>query len=151
MKGFSQDLEKLENALHRAKRYERRPPRINLGVVSRVKKNSLRNGHFEALDPIGLSFSSVTEWQYIGAATRVFRTPSLQMASKDNVRRHLLRFGAFLLLLVCVCGHVAETFDFWDHTAQTISAEPSLLTPVKKSRRPAKSVSKISGLRASRR
>ncbi len=41
------------------------------------------------------------------------------MASKDKVRRHLLQFGAFLLLLVWLCGHVAETFDFWDHTVQT--------------------------------
>jgi hypothetical protein len=35
------------------------------------------------------------------------------------VRRQLLQFGAFLLLLVCLCGHIAETFDFWDHTLQT--------------------------------
>jgi hypothetical protein len=41
------------------------------------------------------------------------------MASKGKVRRHLLQFGAFLLLLVCLCGHIAETFDFWDHTLQT--------------------------------
>lgn len=55
----------------------------------------------------------------LGRATCVFRTPSLQMASKSKVRRPLLQFGAFLLLLVCLCGHVAETFDFWDHTLQT--------------------------------
>ncbi len=36
-----------------------------------------------------------------------------------KLRRHLLQFGAFLLLLVCLCGHIAETFDFWDHTLQT--------------------------------
>jgi hypothetical protein len=41
------------------------------------------------------------------------------MASKGKVRRHLLQFGAFLLLLVCLCAQVAETFDFWDHTLQT--------------------------------
>ena len=41
------------------------------------------------------------------------------MASKGKVRRHLLQFGALLLLLVCVCAQVAETFDFWDHTLQT--------------------------------
>ena len=35
------------------------------------------------------------------------------------MRRQLLQFGAFLLLLVCLCGHIAETFDFWDHTLQT--------------------------------
>jgi len=35
------------------------------------------------------------------------------------VRRNLLQFGAFLLLLVCLCGHIAEIFDFWDHTLQT--------------------------------
>jgi hypothetical protein len=35
------------------------------------------------------------------------------------VRRHLLQFGAILLLVVCLGGHVAETFDFWDHTLQT--------------------------------
>jgi hypothetical protein len=35
------------------------------------------------------------------------------------VRRHLLQFAAFLLLLICLCGHIAETFDFWDHTLQT--------------------------------
>jgi hypothetical protein len=41
------------------------------------------------------------------------------MASKGKVRRHLLQIGAFLLLLVCLCAQVAETFDFWDHTLQT--------------------------------
>jgi hypothetical protein len=35
------------------------------------------------------------------------------------MRRELLQFGAFLLLLVCLCGPIAETFDFWDHTLQT--------------------------------
>jgi hypothetical protein len=35
------------------------------------------------------------------------------------VQRRLLQFGAFLLLLVCLGGHVAEAFDFWDHTLQT--------------------------------
>jgi hypothetical protein len=42
-----------------------------------------------------------------------------QMASKGKVRRHFLQFGAFLLLLVCLCAQIAETFDFWDHTLQT--------------------------------
>ena len=37
----------------------------------------------------------------------------------DKMRRHVLQLGAFLLLLVCVCGQVTETFDFWDHTLQT--------------------------------
>jgi hypothetical protein len=37
------------------------------------------------------------------------------------VRHKLLQSGAFLLLLVCLCGHVAETFDFWDRTLQTDS------------------------------
>jgi hypothetical protein len=41
------------------------------------------------------------------------------MASKGKVRQHLLQFGAFLLLLVCLSAQVAETFDFWDHTLQT--------------------------------
>jgi hypothetical protein len=41
------------------------------------------------------------------------------MVSKGTVRRHSLKFGAFLLLLVCLCAQVAETFDFWDHTLQT--------------------------------
>src|SRR6266404_6202086 len=41
------------------------------------------------------------------------------MASQSKVRRHLLQFGALLLLLVCLCGQFAETFDFWDHTLQT--------------------------------
>jgi len=59
------------------------------------------------------------ELQYIGAARCIFRTPNRQKASKDTVRRHLLQFGAFLLLLVCLCAQVAETFDFWDHTLQT--------------------------------
>jgi len=80
------------------------------------------------LDPTGFSFSSGTEWQFIGLAKWVFRTPSLQMASKDKVRRHLLQFGAFLLLLVWLCGHVAETFDFWDHTVQTGNDIESLLS-----------------------
>jgi hypothetical protein len=48
-----------------------------------------------------------------------FSVVSFQMASKRKVRGRLLQFGAFLLLLVCLCGHVAETFDFWDHTLQT--------------------------------
>jgi hypothetical protein len=48
-----------------------------------------------------------------------FARPSPQMASKGKVRRHLLQFGAFLLLVVCFCAQVAETFDFWDHTLQT--------------------------------
>src|SRR6266436_5359715 len=38
---------------------------------------------------------------------------------KRSVRRQLLQFGAFLLLLVCLGGHIAETFDFWDHTLET--------------------------------
>src|SRR5579864_2806607 len=42
-----------------------------------------------------------------------------QMASKSKVQRHFLQFGAFLLLLICLCAQVAETFDFWDHTLQT--------------------------------
>src|SRR5580704_9643429 len=49
----------------------------------------------------------------------VLRTPSLHMASKDRVRRKRLQFVAFLLLLVCLCAHVAETLDFWDHTLET--------------------------------
>ena len=36
-----------------------------------------------------------------------------------KVRRHLLQFGAFLLLLVCLCAQIVETFDFWDRTLQT--------------------------------
>jgi hypothetical protein len=40
-------------------------------------------------------------------------------ASKGKVRRHLLQSGAFLILLICLCAHVAETFDFWDHTLET--------------------------------
>lgn len=38
---------------------------------------------------------------------------------KDRVQRRLLQFGAFLLLLICLGGHIAETFDFWDHTLET--------------------------------
>jgi hypothetical protein len=41
------------------------------------------------------------------------------VASKGKVRRRLLQFGAFFLLVVCLCAQVAETFDFWDHTLQT--------------------------------
>jgi len=41
------------------------------------------------------------------------------MVSKGTVRRHLLQFGAFFLLVVCLCAQVAETFDFWEHTLQT--------------------------------
>ena len=48
-----------------------------------------------------------------------FRTESLQMASKGEVRRHFLQFGALLLLLICLCAQVAETFDFWDNPLQT--------------------------------
>ena len=39
--------------------------------------------------------------------------------SEGKVRRNFLQFGAFLLLLICLGGHIAETFDFWDHTLQT--------------------------------
>ena len=35
------------------------------------------------------------------------------------MRRQFVQFGAFLLLLICLGGHIAETFDFWDHTLQT--------------------------------
>src|SRR3982074_2178314 len=34
-------------------------------------------------------------------------------------RRQLLQFGALLLLLVCFCSPIVETFDYWDHTLQT--------------------------------
>lgn len=40
-------------------------------------------------------------------------------AQDGKVRQQLLKFGAILLLLVCLCGQIAETFDFWDHTLQT--------------------------------
>ena len=43
----------------------------------------------------------------------------LNLQMFKTVRRDLLQFGAFLLLVVCLCGHLAETFDFWDHTLQT--------------------------------
>jgi len=39
--------------------------------------------------------------------------------SEGRVRRQFVQFGAFLLLLICLGGHIAETFDFWDHTLQT--------------------------------
>ena len=55
----------------------------------------------------------------MGRERAVFRTPSLKMVSAGKGRRRLLQFGAFLLLVVCLCGHIAETFDFWDHTLQT--------------------------------
>jgi hypothetical protein len=55
----------------------------------------------------------------VRAAGAFLRTASLPVASKGKVRRHLLQFGAVLLLVVCLGGHVAETFDFWDHTLQT--------------------------------
>ena len=35
------------------------------------------------------------------------------------MRRQFLQFGAFVLLLVCLCAQFAETFDFWDRTLQT--------------------------------
>lgn len=41
------------------------------------------------------------------------------MASEGKVRPRLLQFVALCLLMVCLCGHVTETFDFWDHTLQT--------------------------------
>jgi hypothetical protein len=37
----------------------------------------------------------------------------------DKVRRKLLQLGALLLLLVCLCGPIAEAFDYWDQTVQT--------------------------------
>lgn len=39
--------------------------------------------------------------------------------SKAGMRRRLLQFGAILILLVCICGHVSEIFDHWDNTLQT--------------------------------
>jgi len=65
--------------------------------------------------------SSGTKWQYSGSLRPrgFFRTPTLEMASEGKVRSRLLQFVALCLLLVCVCGPVAETFDFWDHTLQT--------------------------------
>jgi hypothetical protein len=51
--------------------------------------------------------------------TRALRTRNLRGPRTVKVRRQLLQFGAFLLLLVCLCGHVAEIFDFWDKTLQT--------------------------------
>src|ERR1700704_1493119 len=47
-----------------------------------------------------------------------FSARNFARSKNRKVRRHLLQFWAFLLLLVCLCGHVAETFDFWDHTLQ---------------------------------
>src|SRR6266478_8504668 len=41
------------------------------------------------------------------------------MASEGKVRPLLLQFGALCLLMVCLCGHVAEIFDIWGHTLQT--------------------------------
>lgn len=35
------------------------------------------------------------------------------------MRRRLVQFGAILILLICICGHVAEIFDHWDNTLQT--------------------------------
>ena len=40
-------------------------------------------------------------------------------AYTSKVRQQLLQFGAFLLLLVCFCSPIVETFDYWDHTLQT--------------------------------
>src|ERR1700682_5508795 len=50
---------------------------------------------------------------------RLLHRAEFARSKNRKVRRHLLQFGAFLLLLVCLCGHIAETFDFWDHTLQT--------------------------------
>jgi len=49
---------------------------------------------------------------------RLLHRAEFARSKNRKVRRHLLQFGAFLLLLVCLCGHIAETFDFWDHTLQ---------------------------------
>lgn len=35
------------------------------------------------------------------------------------LRRSLIQIGAFLILAICVAGHVSEIFDDWDHTVQT--------------------------------
>jgi hypothetical protein len=52
----------------------------------------------------------------VGRLHLFFRTPTLQMASEGKVRPRILQFVALCLLMVCLCGHVAETSDFWDHT-----------------------------------
>lgn len=38
---------------------------------------------------------------------------------RGNVRRELIYFGAILILMICVWGHVSELFDRWDNTFQT--------------------------------
>jgi hypothetical protein len=35
------------------------------------------------------------------------------------MQRSLIRLGTLLVLLICLCGHVAELFDTWDHTLET--------------------------------
>ena len=35
------------------------------------------------------------------------------------MRRQLIYFGAILILMLCVWGHVSELFDHWDNTFQT--------------------------------
>ena len=66
---------------------------------------------------IAFSFSSGIREQYIWCVHVVFL---YARAHKWHpVRRHLLQFGAFLMLVVCLCAQVAETFDFWDRTLQT--------------------------------
>ncbi len=50
---------------------------------------------------------------------RPFPQAEIAKAQNAKVRRHSLQLAASLLLLVCLCAQVAETFDFWDQTLQT--------------------------------
>lgn len=56
---------------------------------------------------------------YVRGYVRFSEPRACRWHQRVKVRRHLLQFGAFLLLLVCLCAQVAEIFDFWDHTLQT--------------------------------
>ena len=35
------------------------------------------------------------------------------------MRRRLVHFGAIIVLMLCIWGHVSELFDHWDNTFQT--------------------------------
>ena len=64
-----------------------------------------------------------TEWRKVICTNRLIVSVGLLRvffgASKNNVRRYIIQFGAALLLTVCLCGHVSELFDRWDHTLAT--------------------------------
>jgi hypothetical protein len=46
------------------------------------------------------------------------------------MRRRIIRVFVVAVLMVCVCAHISELFDTWDHTLQTGNEIESTLVAV---------------------